>query len=203
MAGNKITFCATCGISFRHYKPDRRFCSNSCWAKTRRNNSDNFWENADKKADGCWLWKGATSDGYGQIRFSGRSQRAHRVAWLLAHGDIPSGLYVCHHCDVRMCVNPSHLFLGTHADNIADMWNKDRGPIGNRSARRRHPESYSQSVLNMRGEGAPLAKLRDEDILDIRSRRANGETLKSIAQRYGVDSTNVGCIVRRKTWKHI
>jgi hypothetical protein len=82
-------------------------------------------------AGGCHLWTGARNVwGYGRLKREGVMLAAHRVAWEMAHGPIPDGLHVLHHCDVRLCVNPEHLFLGTHADNMRDMSDKKLARAG-------------------------------------------------------------------------
>jgi hypothetical protein len=79
-------------------------------------------------ADACWLFvQGQTDKGYGRIRVVGRPWYGHRLAWTLAFGTIPDGLFVCHRCDNPPCVNPAHLFLGSNEDNLHDMWRKGRG----------------------------------------------------------------------------
>lgn len=115
-----------------------------------------------------------------------RVGRAHRVAWVLANGPIPAGLHVCHACDNPGCVRPGHLFLGTAADNAADMWKKGRGRPG-----------------SLPGEAHPRARLQNKDVLAIREADANGEPRRAIARRFGMSPGNVRNIVNRKAWTHI
>lgn len=80
---------------------------------------------------GCWLWTGSLRNGYGQINDgTRRTIYAHRIVWEQTYGPIPPGRCICHHCDERRCCRPDHLFLGTRADNIADMVRKQRHPHG-------------------------------------------------------------------------
>lgn len=81
-----------------------------------------------KKTDTCWLWTAnQTGTGYGAFNYRGRSSfKAHRASWILHYGEIPGKLLVCHHCDVKLCVRPDHLFLGTHSDNAQDCIRKGR-----------------------------------------------------------------------------
>lgn len=93
---------------------------------------DRFWAKVNiLSSDQCWNWTDQpTRYGYGQFKINNKTWRAHRLAYLISKGDIPSGLYVCHSCDNPMCCNPSHLWLGTHADNCADRNNKGRTARG-------------------------------------------------------------------------
>ena len=97
--------------------------------KITESDKKRFWNKVDKLgADDCWEWQACKSSyGYGQLNLSGKIQYAHRISWELANKqDIPKNMDICHRCDNPPCVNPSHLFLGTRADNQRDSWNKGR-----------------------------------------------------------------------------
>ena len=132
---------------------------------------------------GCWHWTGARHpQGYGLIkRKDGAQLRAHRVAYELAHGPIPADTIVCHHCDNPRCVRPSHLFLGTHDDNMADMVAKER-------------------AARLRGQHNGSAKLHPTEVIAIR--QSDGR-YRDIAGRYGISSSAVGRIKRRERWAHL
>lgn len=86
-----------------------------------------FFNKIEKSEDGCWLWKaGSRGNGYGAFKLHHKTIDAHRISWMLHYGDIPNGMFVCHKCDVRQCVNPDHLFLGTNSDNMKDCYRKNR-----------------------------------------------------------------------------
>ena len=123
-----------------------------------------FWDRVDKSGD-CWPWIGSRQvNGYGHVRSQNRSLYAHRVAWTLANGPIPPGLWVLHRCDNPPCVNPSHLFLGTARDNTLDSIAKGRWAIGHhhlgRSASCR--KGHERTTANVQPNGAcrPCSRLR-------------------------------------------
>ncbi len=169
------------------------------------NVADRFWSKVDKNGPTvrmelgpCWRWTaGLGHRGYGVFSLGGRPVGAHRVAWELARGQVPDGLWVLHRCDSPGCVNPGHLWLGTHADNDADRDAKGRTARGLRSGRHTKPESVC------RGEKHGRAKLSDDDVRAIRTRRERGDELRDIALDFGVSDVSVSLIARRRTWKHV
>lgn len=97
-----------------------------------------FWKYV-RKTDSCWLWTGTKDPtGYGRLH---RNRRAHRIAWVIHNGPIPRDLYVCHKCDVRLCVNPDHLFVGSNLDNRRDSVAKGRHAFGERQGCHKLTES--------------------------------------------------------------
>lgn len=131
---------------------------------------------------GCLLWTGWLTDkGYGEIRVGRKKKRVHRVTWELAHGPVPPGFLVCHTCDVPNCRELDHLFLGTPADNTADMMTKGR-------------------EFRPYGELAASAKLTDGQVREIYIAR---EPQRTIAARYGIGKSTVGAIKRGEAWRHI
>lgn len=154
---------------------------------------ERFWARVDKSGR-CWIWVGTKANGYGELRVHGVDQRAHRVSWEMHFGPIPDGLFVCHRCDNPPCVNPSHLFLGTQKDNMADCRSKGRTETGSTV----HPE------LLPRGESHWHAKFSEADVVAIRTQYAEGGiSLRSIARQYGVSYSAIHLIVLRRSWRHV
>lgn len=135
-------------------------------------------------ADECWIWTGALNKGYGSMSMPGSLKReAHIVAWEIANGELANGRIVRHSCDNPPCTNPAHLFLGTHADNVADKVAKGR---------------------QSRGGNHGHAKLTDEQVCEIRDLYETGAwTQMDLAKIFHVSRPLVSLVVNRKLWSHI
>lgn len=150
-----------------------------------------FFERIAFGGSDCWYWVGNRNhDGYGYFchadNYGYDENLAHRLSWVLLKGPIPAGVKVLHRCDVRACVNPEHLFLGSQADNVYDM-----------VAKKRH------LAFPRAGEANVKAKLTDAQVIEIRRAFAAGETTLSLAERFNIFRSSIYKIVRNKTWKHI
>ena len=158
---------------------------------------DRFWERVDVRGtDECWEWQAGTSSGYGRLTINGKDFRTHRISWILHNGEIPDGLFVCHKCDNRLCVNPNHFFLGTHEDNMKDKIRKGRQS----STKGYRLPNKRKSVW---GEKVYSAKLTEQEVLEIKALLSFGLKQTSIAKAYGVTNKNISLIHRGKTWTHV
>lgn len=176
--------CQLCGEPFSTRRRRQQYCSCSCAQKTigaAKSPMRHFEKYAIPEPNsGCWLWAGhAYSNGYGAITVHSHQELAHRYSYKVHKGPIPAGMLVMHQCDVRCCVNPDHLVLGTYRDNNRDCISKGR---------------------SIRGEKSVHAVLTESDVLLI---RASGDTHQVIAEKFGVQRQAVGKIKARLRWAHV
>ncbi len=143
-------------------------------------NSIKIFEANIEKTEGCWIWKGSIKkDGYGKI---GYKSSAHRRSYEYYKGEIPKGLCVCHSCDIRSCVNPDHLFLGTYKENSQDAVKKGRMTRGSR---------VENSILT------------EQMVLDIRKMRLSGKEYSEISKHFGIRKATIAHACKNRGWKHV
>jgi hypothetical protein len=124
----------------------------------------------------CWIWTGCIhANGYAQIRYKKETLQAHRLSYRFHVGFIPDDKFVLHRCDVRHCINPDHLFLGTNQDNMLDMITKSRH----------------------------IGKLSQEEVLEIRNTKAYRGITYRLAEKYGVCQQLISLIRTNKIWKQL
>jgi len=182
--------CPTCGVEFKTSRThSTSYCSNKCWTDRFSTELERFWSRVSRPSEqACWLWTGSTrgADGhkYGGFSSGGKTVGAHRYSWELANGTIPDGMLVCHKCDTPLCVNPSHLFIGSCKDNVQDM----------------HAKGRARKLI---GENHPMAKLSESDVSKIRAMRKDGFTLADIHKEFSPKITlaTVKNAIRRG-WRH-
>ncbi len=133
---------------------------------------------------GCWIWTRCTDQhGYGKTHAFGVAKKAHRLSYELFVGPIPESMHILHRCDVPSCINPAHLRVGTHQENMREMSERKRAPIGSRQGR---------------------SKLTEEDVRYIRAEHRAGTINRvALAKKFGIDRSMISHILRRKNWKHI
>lgn len=175
----------------------------------------------------CLLWPWGKRKGYGAVFVGGRDRSAHRVAYELIHPQIPDELEACHHCDVRACFNPSHIFSGSHCDNLTDAMTKGRMASGVRHGLHRHPDRIARGDRNgartrpdrvargdrhgmrkhpelvKRGEQCSWAKLSADDVVKILTLSASGRSNRSIGSEFGVSPSMVSNIKTGKSWREV
>jgi hypothetical protein len=147
-----------------------------------------FFGNMVRVPSGCLEWQGYRDElGYGTLRCDGKQRKAHRVAWIISNGQISEGLDCLHHCDNPACCEVEHLFLGTHADNNADMKAKGR-------------------AVYVSGERSGNAKLSADQVREIRALYQPGSSefgQGALGRRFGVSRAQIAHIINRHAWAHI
>ncbi len=134
--------------------------------------------------NGCWEFTGYIHpDGYGRFRYEGKQWATHQLSFVLCVDDIPTGLLVCHECDYKPCINPEHLFLGTHKDNSIDMFAKGR--------------------VQRDGSNNGRALFTESEVRTIKTLLRNGATCAELAAAHNVSWGTIKCIKANKTWRHV
>jgi len=180
--------CTFCGISklFPRRTRDRKYCSPQCrLADSRSRYPQRFWAKVDRRAPGgCWAWTSCFDRyGYGQTSGpDGRTQRTHRIAWYLVYGEWPEG-DLLHSCDTRNCVNPAHLRVGTHQENMRD--------------------AAASSRWSRKGENNARARLDRESVKLILALDPCPHSVRDVAKHLGVSDSCVRDVLKGRTWRHV
>lgn len=183
-----VRCCIECGAEYVPCSKAQAYCSKGC-ATTRRNRrplAARFWEKVDRSGE-CWLWTASRDEwGYGRLKTE-FGHHAHRIAYALTNGPIPTGLIVMHHCDTPACVRPDHLFLGTHADNAHDR---------DRKGRAAKPPKAPGTLCH-------FSRLTDAEVIEIRRRYAAGARQVDLAAAFGVSDGAIYAVVHERSWRHL
>lgn len=185
-----VRSCKRCDTKYQSWGGNRGYCSLAC----------RFWSNVEDgsipshrpELGPCWigLWS-RRGRWHCHLPVNGKYVAAHRIAWELTHGPIPTGMNVLHKCDEPRCVRVDHLFLGTQAENMRDCSRKGRIHL------QRHPEK------SLKGGRHGNAELWEDAVRAIREAAAGGISQKRLAKVYGVSTSTISSVVKRKAWRHI
>lgn len=169
-------------------------------ARKRKPVGDRLMAKVVKSESGCWLFTGTKNGaGYGTIGLGTKEQGkgfVHRVSYEIHHGPIPAGMVVCHKCDVKLCVNPDHLFVGTHNDNSQDAKSKGRIASGERWA------AANRDIC--KGERHGRSKLKECEVLEIiRLHQELGLNRAQLGRQFGISRRMVSNIIAGRNWNHL
>lgn len=168
--------------------------------RKKKSLEERFWPKVIKTQN-CWLWNaGKDERGYGKIflKHGLSPQKAHRISWILTHGEILNNLCVLHKCDVPACVNPDHLYLGTHKDNTEDAKKRNRHSKGQKHVDCIKNRNDPKGIDNF------FSKLDDKKVIEIRKMYStNLYSHRKLAKIFGVSHRVIGNIINKKAWKHV
>jgi len=189
-----------CGCGKHVSKVTNQFCYGHRRRNHRGTPEERFWKYVNKTAT-CWLWTGATQAipyNYGVLNIKGKLHRAHRLAWQFLKGPIPDGYEICHNCpdgDNPLCVNPEHLFVGTHKDNMLDCIAKGRNPA----------VTDLHMPTRARGSRIGTSSMNEEDVAALRQlAKAHPEIKQGTwAKQFKTSQANVSRILLYQAWKHV
>jgi hypothetical protein len=191
---NAQAICQYCKKEFMTFKSEinkgkAKYCSISCGVAFRNkakalSPQEIFFKNISKEKhpNDCWIYMVGAR--YGKMKIGEKTVSAHRYSYELHHGEVSEGKVICHKCDVKLCVNPEHLFIGTQKDNIHDMFSKNRD---NRPKGSKHHNT----------------KLNEEKVLGIKELLMKGFKIKEVAEIYKVPYSTISQIKSEKSWRHI
>lgn len=168
-----------------------------------------FWSKVSIRGENeCWEWNGwMAANGYGGVDYRGKRYKAHRMSYMLSKGEIQQGLFVCHTCDNRKCVNPNHLWLGTREENMQDCIRKRRGAWDTKPERMPHGERHWMNLYPERrfyGTKNVNCRLNEELVVEIRSLYGHsGNTIPSLAKKFNVSKATIHRVIKGKVWSWV
>ena len=174
--------------------PHYRYKGRGIKSLSRDEQIERIWSLIEK-TETCWIWHGLRDHaGYGRVVLDGKRWRVHRLlfSWKIGHD---STLFILHHCDNPPCCNPAHLYEGTPADNSHDMVVRGRSLVGDRN--------HSKWIAKTKGEQCPWSKLKNQQVIEIRTLRSTALSCEAIARKFNVWPGTIRQIISGRTWTHL